>query len=205
MKTDKQKAKELLASFYSDKFLFADSETTGFSKKSEIIEFALTDHEGNVLLDTLVKPVGPIPAEVSEIHGITAETVKDAPSWSLVGRQILEVMDDKTIVFYNKSFDLRMLKQSFELHGLLDIQLEEKLEQQTVCAMKPYAMFNGQMNKSGRGYKSVKLGVAAEQEGVVMTDQTGSAHRSLYDSLMVQRMCRNLASEAEVSDEVSVF
>ena len=190
---NKQQAKATLAKMYGPNYLFGDTETTGLSKTSELVEIAITDHEGNVLMDTLIKPKGEIPKVVSDIHGIFAEDVKDSPSWADVHEQFLEVLGDKTLVFYNRSFDLRLIKQTAGLYGLGGIEFEEKIEDQTVCAMKPYAVFNGELTKTGAA-RSVKLVVAAEQEGVVMTDFSGGAHRALFDSVMVQRMVKNLAS-----------
>ncbi|WP_374188802.1 exonuclease domain-containing protein, partial [Shewanella morhuae] len=47
---------------------------------SEIVEISIIDAvSGEILLDTLVKPVGVIPDDVIAIHGITNEMVADAP------------------------------------------------------------------------------------------------------------------------------
>ena len=206
MKTDKQKSKEILSNFYNHKCLFADTETTGFSKTSEIIEISIVDHEGNTVMDTLIKPKGSIPKEVTAIHGIDSEMVKSSPTWEEIHNQFMKVTEGKILVFYNRSFDLRMLKQTAGQYDLCDVSFETTVEDSTVCAMKPYAMYNGEPLKSGRGYKSVKLTTAAEQEGVDMSDQVGGAHRALFDSLMVQRMCKNIGSDdTPTTGEVTSF
>jgi len=59
--------------------LILDTETTGLDEHAEIVEIAVIDCTGAVLLDTLVRPAGPIPAEAVEIHGITNEMVVQIP------------------------------------------------------------------------------------------------------------------------------
>ena len=51
--------------------LILDTETTGLGDDAEVVELAVIDCAGAVLLDTLVRPSGPVPAEAAAIHGIT--------------------------------------------------------------------------------------------------------------------------------------
>jgi hypothetical protein len=48
------------------------TETTGIDGDAEVIEIAIIDIRGYVLLDTLIRPQGDIPAEATAIHGINA-------------------------------------------------------------------------------------------------------------------------------------
>lgn len=41
--------------------VFLDTETTGLDGNAEIIDIALVDRDGAVLLDTLIRPTRPIP------------------------------------------------------------------------------------------------------------------------------------------------
>ncbi|MFJ2900325.1 exonuclease domain-containing protein [Streptomyces sp. NPDC087218] len=63
-----------------DAYAILDTETTGLDYDSRIVEIAVTTAAGTVLLDTLVNPGAPIPAEAAAIHGITDVMVADAPS-----------------------------------------------------------------------------------------------------------------------------
>ena len=45
-------------------------------QRDRIVEIALVDEEGNVLLDTLVNPNRRIPVEASRVHGITDQMVR---------------------------------------------------------------------------------------------------------------------------------
>ncbi|MCW3664158.1 3'-5' exonuclease, partial [Burkholderia cenocepacia] len=59
-------------------FILLDTETTGLDESAEIVEIAVIDDAGNVLLNTLVKPKHPIPNSATAIHGITNAMVATA-------------------------------------------------------------------------------------------------------------------------------
>ena len=55
-----------------------DTETTGLDGGAEIVEIveiSCVNGRGEVLLDTLVRPAGPIPADATAIHRITYDDV----------------------------------------------------------------------------------------------------------------------------------
>ena len=64
-----------------DNCLILDAETTGLGEDAEIVEITIIDTTGKPLINTLVKPSTPIPAEATAIHGITNEMVRHAPTW----------------------------------------------------------------------------------------------------------------------------
>ena len=69
-------------------FCVLDTETTGL-KDAEICQIAIIDHTGEVLFNTLVKPVKPIPSDAVRVHGITNEQVQNAPSWAEVAPKVV--------------------------------------------------------------------------------------------------------------------
>jgi DNA polymerase III epsilon subunit-like protein len=56
-----------------------DTETTGRDRESLIVELAVQKVSGDVLVDTLLNPGEPIPADATDVHGITGDQVRDAP------------------------------------------------------------------------------------------------------------------------------
>jgi DNA polymerase III subunit epsilon len=112
---------------------FLDLETTGFSPKrgDKILEIAIvtTDLEGNVLdkYETIINPKREITGV--EIHQITAEMVKHAPTISEVLDDLLHHLQGKVIVGHNVSFDLRFL--NFELSRQTKLQVKS----QGICTM----------------------------------------------------------------------
>lgn len=91
-----------------------DTETTGLHEGARIVEIAVISVDGRVLLDSLVNPGVPIPAESTRIHGITDSMVQDAPSFSDLLVPLTEALHNRSIVIYNRRFDKRRL--AVELH-----------------------------------------------------------------------------------------
>lgn len=89
-----------------------DTETTGLDPdKDEVLQVAVIDGDGDVLINTLVKPVHRRSwAKAEAIHGISPEDVKDAPTLEEIAPLIKEAVDTKMVVGYNLPYDLDMLR-----------------------------------------------------------------------------------------------
>lgn len=95
-----------------NKFYVLDTETTGLGDDDEIIEIALINQDGEAVLNTLIKPTQPIPAEATAIHGITDEMVADAPTWAEIEYKLSRLVWEKYVFIYNSQFDFRLWKQT---------------------------------------------------------------------------------------------
>jgi len=60
-----------------DKIIYLDTETTGLSYDSKIVEIAIINYVGEILLNTLVNPEMPIPLTSSKIYNITNDMIID--------------------------------------------------------------------------------------------------------------------------------
>jgi len=181
--TPKQQALQWL----ENNALILDTETTGLDERAEIIEISIIDCTGQVLLDTLVKPTSPIPAEATRIHGITNEMVAEAPTWPEVIRKFEEIVIGRDLVIYNADYDLRIIDQTSNLHNIL-----ETLWLEADCAMLAYAEFYGQWDDYREQCKWQRLGNAAKQQGVVIE---GTAHRALADCKMTLGVIASMAGK----------
>lgn len=104
-----------------------DLETTGFGKYDRIVEI------GVVLLDsdlneedrwrTLVQPMRDIPN--SEIHGITATDLVDAPTFDKVAEEFRAVVGNRTPVAHNAPFEKRFLAAEFARSNVPDTLPEQ--------------------------------------------------------------------------------
>jgi DNA polymerase III subunit epsilon len=126
-----------------------DLETTGVNVGTDkIIEIAivkmLPDGTRNVKRK-LLNPGMPIPPSSTEIHGISDEMVKDAPTFKAVAQELKQFMDNCDIAGYNSNrFDVPLLMEEFlraevefDLKGkrLVDVQnIFHKMEQRTLSA-----------------------------------------------------------------------
>ena len=172
--------------------LILDTETTGLGDDAEVVELAVIDCAGAVLLDTLVRPSGPVPAEAAAIHGITDAMLAEAPTWSEVHDRFCDLVEGRQVVIYSREFDTRVITQTARRYGLpapqgFDLVLDPG---RIHCAMQAYAEFRGEWSAEKGQYRWQKLSAAAAQQGVTVTN----AHRALGDCLMTLGVVRAMAS-----------
>ena len=172
--------------------LILDTETTGLDADAEVVELAVIDCAGTVLLDTLVRPSGPVPAEAAAIHGITDAMLAAAPTWSEIHARFCDLVEGRQVVIYNHEFDVRVINQTARRYGLQAPQgFDLVLEPGSIhCAMQAYAGFYGAWNEEKKSYRWQKLSAAAAQQGVTVTN----AHSALGDCLMTLGVVRAMAS-----------
>ena len=95
-------------------YISLDLETTGFDPSNDqVLEIAAIKFQGNQIIEqfeTLINPGVEIPAMVSHITGISAETVKDAPSFESVSSNLSRFIGNFPIVGHNIDFDLTFLE-----------------------------------------------------------------------------------------------
>lgn len=127
-----------------DNWVILDTETTGLDGAAEICQIAIIDHTGAVLLDTLVKPTLPIPLAASRIHGITDETVQDAPLWADVREQVQQIVAGKIVLIYNAEYDTRLMRQSDRMAVQGTVVPDFKtLAIESLCVMDRYSTWVG--------------------------------------------------------------
>lgn len=92
-----------------DDLVILDTETTGLSfRDCELIEVAAARMEGGQVVDrfqSFIKPAKPIPAEITQLTGITPGDVVDAPSAEAVIAQLEEFVGGVPVVAHNAVFD----------------------------------------------------------------------------------------------------
>lgn len=136
--------------------LILDTETTGLGGDAEICQIAIVNLRGKVLLDTLVKPVRPIPDDATAIHGITTKAVADAPTFGQIGMQISGILRGRTCLVYNVSYDTRLLRQSAEAVRLkADVILPASARFEDV--MLPYSAWVGEHGRRAGEYRWQRL------------------------------------------------
>lgn len=149
--------------------IYLDVETTGlnYSGDDEVVEIALVNQDGKVLLNSLVRPVNTTSWRRAEkIHGISPEMVADAPTLDELKDQIESLINGKHVRIYNASFD----RQFIDLSGAAEVS----------CVMRDFAEFHGYWDTYYGNYAWWKLTEAA---GYLRVDPDGvQAHRALADA-----------------------
>jgi hypothetical protein len=93
-----------------------DTETTGLHDEARIVDLAVLGVGGEVLVDTLINPGEPIPADATAIHGITDDHVKDAPTFGEVLVRLTAALDGRRCLIYNESYDTARLRHELTVH-----------------------------------------------------------------------------------------
>ena len=168
--------------------VYIDTETTGTGPNDSIIEISVIDHNSNVLVDSLVKPVGKISAGARAVHGITDEIVKDAPRWDSVWEQVEAEINGRAVGIYNAEFDLRLMRQSHQMNWL---RWSNPQGVEFFCIMKLYAQFYGQWNPRHGNFRWQSLDQAREQCGIPLPN----SHRAKADTLLTRALLEFMANQ----------
>ena len=109
---------------------FIDLETTGVNLSSDrIVEIAIVKvlpTQERQVKRKLINPEMAIPKASSEIHGITDEMVKDAPTFKQAGNEIKQYLENCDLGGYNSNrFDIPMLMEEF-LRAGMDVDLTDR-------------------------------------------------------------------------------
>ena len=171
----------------SDDYLVLDTETTGLHNGAEICQIAVIESTGEVLLDTLVKPVNPIPAEATRIHGITNEMVANAPAFPL--DTLYEMLFGRQVIVYNVDYDVSMLYSSVDAASLFTVDWWGIADWH--CAMRPFAEIYGEWNEYRQNYKWQSLSTACKFYKIPITE----AHSALADCISTLAICRAMAAK----------
>lgn len=176
--------------------VFLDTETTGLGNHDEVCSVAVVDLAGQVLLESLVKPSKPIPADATNIHGITDEMVKDAPALESLFDQLRAALEGKTVIAYNAPFDWGMLRNSVQRP---ECKTWFDAPRNVRCAMELYAVFYGDWSDYFESYKWQKLSSAAGQCGLeVRWDQL---HSAAVDADLTRRIMKYMADYKPEAEE----
>ena len=99
--------------------IFFDLETTGTRPDADrIVEIAAFDLFQNKTFQVFVNPGIPIPKEAANIHGITDDMVKDAPSFAIAGAKFIEFCSGRVLLIAHNGelFDVPFLRAECKRH-----------------------------------------------------------------------------------------
>jgi DNA polymerase-3 subunit epsilon len=165
-------------------FTVFDTETTGLDPKTgaRVLELAVVrmDADGNEIeaWSTLCNPGDGVELGATEIHGINADMIVDAPRFADVIGNFVSTARGSILTAHNAPFDLGMLRNEFRLAGL--VWPEQQVGDTLVAARKLIP-----------GLRSYKLTALAEHLGIRFD---GEAHTALADTRVAARVATHLLS-----------
>lgn len=101
--------------------IFFDLETTGTRPDIDrIVEIAAFDPVRNQTFQQLVHPCIPIPKDMTAIHGISDEMVKEAPTFAKAGADFIQFCSGRVLLIAHNGelFDIPFLRGECKRHGL---------------------------------------------------------------------------------------
>ena len=109
---------------------FIDLETTGVNLTNDrIVELAIVKIMADgtrIAKRRLINPQMPIPQVTSDIHGITDDMVKDAPTFKQMSNEIRQFLENCDLGGYNSNrFDIPMLMEEF-LRAGVEVDLSDR-------------------------------------------------------------------------------
>lgn len=109
---------------------FIDLETTGVTLSTDrIVELAIVKimpDGSRVTKRRLINPQMPIPQVTSDIHGITDDMVKDAPTFKQISNEVKQFLENCDLGGYNSNrFDIPLLMEEF-LRAEIDVDLSNR-------------------------------------------------------------------------------
>lgn len=170
--------------FQDGNFVVLDTETTGLdTSTAEIVDIAIIDASGTVLLDTLVRPEKSIPPGM--VHGITDEMVANAPTFPELFPCVAELLKGANVVAYNANYDIGLIESLAYRHKLGDLCCKS-----VWCLMKRYAAYRKTPGRYGN-YKWHRLGDALKHEKI----ELANSHRALGDAQATYALLKTLSEK----------
>ena len=152
----------------NERALIVDTETVGSGPTIEIIEIAVGNVAGNILFESLVRPVFNRLPPLSKHARFDRSAFTTAPYWVDIWPKLKTLIDSKLLVAYNASFDRRALAAMVSKHA------QSSPERGWRCAMQAVKQRIGTK-------RSLTLGEACAHFGL-----EGGNHRAARD---VQATC----------------
>ena len=185
--TERADAIKTARSILNQKPVYLDTETTGLERSDEIVEIALIDFDGSVLLETLVRPKISIPFGATRVHHITDDMVAGAPTWPEVWPQIGALLSGRLTAIYNEEFDIKLMKQTTEKNRIP----WSAPYLATTCIMQLYARYFGDWNEYRGSFAWQSLEKAARQCRLDLPN----THRAKDDALLARAILEHMAGE----------
>lgn len=161
--------------------VFFDLETTGFRNSDEILSIGMINQNGEVLLDTLVRPTHKTEwKDAEEVNHISPEMVESAPSMEEIQPELNRIIKEADmLISYGINFDYRFIKP------WLYKEIEEKTKREC-CLQVARDVCPGISHKLSNMMEFLEL------------EWTGLAHSALPDAIACKDVWKTLTKGEEL-------
>ena len=163
--------------------LFFDLELTGFYDHDEILSITVIDGAGEMIMDTLVRPVHTKKwTRTEKIHGITPDMVVDSPTLAELTPAIKEIFANAdNIIAYGVSTDFSHIKYIYETE-----EEREDLHKKVRCCANEYVRY---IHEHRPDLQHASLIDAMEAFGI---EWEGVPHSSVADTFACRKVWNTL-------------
>lgn len=149
------------------RILSIDTETTGLSKRDEVISIHICDVQRETIMSKFYRPSCPIRKEAKAVHGIGMSKLIAMGAGPFTVYDCLDLEDifaRSVLIGWNLNFDIRLLHQTAEIIGYTKVG--NMFDDVTTIDLMPYfAAYIGNKNAKGTGFSNVKLADAVVRVG----------------------------------------
>lgn len=158
--------------------------------RGEIVEIAVVDSNGTPILDALVQPRGAIRPQFSQVHGITNERVRAAPTWPETWPQVRAALAGQTVLCYHLTDCLNLLRQSHQAY-----RLRWDMEQLNMIGIQPiFTRYRQQVDPRAHTHTAYSLEEAAQMLG--LSSEAIYYRRTAEDAALLRLILQRLANPA---------
>lgn len=183
LKSDQGRVSVKAGSWLEQEPLFLDTETTGLDGQAQIIEIAILNAAGQVLLSRRIKPSIEISEGAQDVHGISSADLESCPSWPEIAGEVERVLAGRMVVVFNSDYDTRLLKQTAAAYG-------DSIEWLSSCTFRCAMYLAASMYGATNRYGTISLINACLEAGVTWK---GAAHSAEADTLATLDLVRAIA------------
>lgn len=177
----KRVMEETLTAAYGE-YVAIDTETTSLDAP-EIVQIAIVDQRGAILLNERLRPISAIEPQATAVHGHTAESLADCPTWRDIWPRVNEILDLRVMLAYNMEFDWRAIINTCRLH-----RTKRPTPWLRACIMHAFAAEFGDWSERHRDFRWQSLATAVQYFGL-KNDET---HDAAGDAVAALRVLHRL-------------